>query len=83
MDYVNHPSHYNQEGGIECIEEMLLVFGIEDLKAFCKLNAWKYRHRASGKDGEKDLAKAHNYMYCYKSLVETGKPLFPKSNKEA
>ena len=81
MDNVNHPSHYNQDGGLECIEEMLLVFGVEEVKTFCKLNTWKYRHRASGKDGEKDLAKAHNYMHCFKSLVETGKPAWNKKGE--
>ncbi len=27
-DVVNHPSHYCQDGAMECIDEMLMVFGI-------------------------------------------------------
>ena len=26
-DMVNHPPHYEREGAIECIDEMILVFG--------------------------------------------------------
>ena len=42
-EMVNHPSHYTRENGMECIDEMLLLFGVEEVKSFCKLNAWKYR----------------------------------------
>ena len=38
---VNHPSHYNH-GKLECIDIMEDVFGIDETKAFCKLNAFKY-----------------------------------------
>lgn len=58
---VHHPSHY-QLHKHECIEEMIAVFGIEDTKTFCKLNVWKYRYRHTGKNGEKDLHKADEYM---------------------
>ena len=44
-DAVNHPSHYCREGSMECIDEMILLFGKEEVKSFCKLNAWKYRKR--------------------------------------
>jgi hypothetical protein len=61
-DTVNHPSHYNQ-GKREVIEEMRLMFGDEDVKAFCKLNAYKYMRRADYKGKkEEDLAKAEWYM---------------------
>ena len=26
-DVVNHPSHYCQDGGMECIDEMIAIFG--------------------------------------------------------
>jgi len=29
---VDHPKHYTREGGMECIDEMLLIFGTEWLK---------------------------------------------------
>ena len=59
---VNHPSHYNLPGRKECIVEMLETFGVQKTKAFCELNAYKYRYRAGWKgDKEKDLAKADWY----------------------
>ena len=67
-DEVNHPSHYCQEGGMECIDEMILVFGIVPTMHFCLLNVWKYRKRAVFKDGVKDLQKADWYMNKYNEL---------------
>lgn len=59
---VNHPSHYNLPGRKECIVEMLETFGVQKTKAFCELNAYKYRYRAGWKgDAEKDFAKADWY----------------------
>lgn len=49
---VNHPAHYNMEGRKECIEEMVDIFGVEEVKAFCKLNVYKYRYRFALKNGE-------------------------------
>ena len=60
-DVVNNPKHYKLYQH-ECIDEMILVFGIEDVKSFCKCNIWKYRYRASAKNGEEDLRKAEWYM---------------------
>lgn len=65
---VNHPKHYNREGGMECIDEMVLIFGVEEAKIFCKLNAWKYRYRAADKNGEEDLKKSDWYLKKYKEL---------------
>ena len=67
-DEVNHPSHYCQEGGMECIDEMILVFGIVPTMHFCLLNVWKYRKRAVFKGGLKDLQKADWYMNKYNEL---------------
>lgn len=63
---IDHPLHYCH-GGMECIDEMLTVFGGEAVKHFCLLNVWKYRKRALYKNGEEDLKKADWYM---KKLVE-------------
>lgn len=57
---VHHPSHY--QGKHECIEEMIALFGIESVIAFCKCNVYKYRYRAEKKNGAEDIAKAENYM---------------------
>jgi hypothetical protein len=58
---------------METIDEMLLLFGVEEVKSFCKLNAWKYRSRAMFKNGEEDLAKSDWYLRKYKELTETKK----------
>lgn len=67
-DIINHPSHYCREGGMECLDEMELIFGKEALKHFCLCNAWKYRYRASAKNGDEDLKKSDFYMRKYKEL---------------
>ena len=64
-DFVNHPGHYNQEGRMECIDEMITFFGLRDTEVFCRLSAYKYLYRAGTKPGEdqqKDLAKARWYI---------------------
>ena len=66
-DLVNHPNHYTN-GGIECIDEMILIFGKEATMHFCLLNAWKYRRRALDKNGQQDMDKSHWYINKYKEL---------------
>ena len=61
---VDHPSHYNQLGKKECIEEMRERFGDLAVYWFCKLNAFKYNYRGGSKEGnsaEQDAAKADWY----------------------
>ena len=67
---VDHPSHYNREDAMECIDEMILIFGKEAVKNFCLCNAWKYRYRASNKNGEEDLRKSDWYIKKYKELCD-------------
>ena len=69
-EMVNHPSHYNQ-GGMECIDEMIMVFGKSAVMNFCLCNAWKYRYRANAKNGQEDLDKANWYLAKYKELKES------------
>ena len=76
---VDHPSHYTCHEH-ECIEEMMILFGIEDTIAFCKLNAWKYRYRAGEKDSaEEDMKKADWYigkvMELRKMIISEAKEL--------
>ena len=68
---VNHPSHYS--GKIECIEAMESAFSKEEVKAFCKLNAFKYIWRACKKGGEQDIDKAAWYLNRYLSYNESKK----------
>lgn len=54
---VDHPEHY--QGAFECIDEMVALFGVEAVKAFCRCNVYKYRYRADKKGGATDIAKAN------------------------
>lgn len=76
MNNVNHPKHYNIPGRKECIEEMLDLFGVEAVKTFCKLNAYKYQYRHELKGGAEDLAKAEWYLNKVNELegVTNGDP---------
>lgn len=68
---VDHPSHYNREDAMECIDEMILIFGKEVVADFCLCNVWKYRYRATDKNGLIDLEKSDWYMKKYKELKES------------
>lgn len=83
VDMVNHPSHY--EHGIECIDEMILLYGVVETMVFCKLNAHKYRKRAFDKGGKEDMDKSDWYMkeYAYldsKSDIEIKEDIYKKYN---
>lgn len=83
VDMVNHPSHY--EHGIECIDEMILLFGVVETMSFCKLNSHKYRKRAFDKGGREDMDKSDWYMkeYAYldsKSDFEVKEEIYKKYN---
>ena len=79
-DVVNHPNHYTN-GGMECIDEMILIFGKEATMHFCLLNAWKYRRRAIFKNGEEDIKKSHWYINKYKELMEECQKTSQKSSQ--
>lgn len=67
---VNHPSHYNH-GKLECIDIMEDVFGIDETRAFCKLNAFKYLVRAELKGSEfEDIDKALWYLNKHQELIK-------------
>ena len=67
---VNHPSHYNR-GKLECIDIMEDVFGIDETRAFCKLNAFKYLVRAELKGSEfEDIDKALWYLNKHQELIK-------------
>ena len=59
-DNVNHPFHY--QGKYECIDEMIALFGVDAARHFCMCNVYKYRFRASRKNGPEDIEKAEWYM---------------------
>ena len=66
---VNHPSHYNH-GGMETIDKMIKLYGIEKVKAFCELNAFKYRDRAGYKDSsDSAIARDINKALWYENKL--------------
>lgn len=68
-DMVNHPTHYTNRS-VECIDEMIKVFGEETVMHFCLCNVWKYRYRALTKNGQEDIEKSDWYMKKYIELKE-------------
>jgi hypothetical protein len=53
---------------MECIDEMIAVFGKTWVMHFCLCNVWKYRYRAGDKNGQEDLKKSDWYMKKYIEL---------------
>lgn len=66
---VDHPEHY--QGKHECIDEMVMLFGADAVKDFCRCNVYKYRYRADRKNGAEDIAKAEWYMDKLMELEKT------------
>lgn len=67
-DMVNRPPHYTH--GMECIDEMIAIFGVASVMNFCICNAWKYRKRALYKNGQEDMDKADWYIKKYMELKQ-------------
>lgn len=66
LDAVNRQPRKQHSTG--CFKEMLQVFGVEAVMAYCRCSAWKHRHDALQKDKySEDNIKAEWYM---KKLAE-------------
>lgn len=62
-EMVNHPAHYNKNGGIECIDALRDCLTEEEFIGFCKGNALKYLWRCGAKDEPlQELKKAEWYI---------------------
>ena len=61
-DNVNHPSHYEGNTSLECIDVMELAFGTNAVSSFCVCNAYKYLWRHKHKNGKEDIDKAKWYL---------------------
>lgn len=59
------PNHY-KAADHDCLDEMVVLFGREAAITFCKLNVYKYRFRASEKNGAQDIKKAEHYIQILK-----------------
>ena len=62
VDNVNHPSHYEGNTSLECIECMRVAFGAKAVYDFCLCNAFKYLWRYKNKNGAEDIDKAKWYL---------------------
>jgi len=63
--------HYSMVDGVEAIERMEQMYSTEDLMAWAKISAMKYRLRIGGKDDvEKEAKKIATYEEYYKYLLE-------------
>lgn len=68
-DVIESPNHYCRDNGMECIEEIRMVFGDEVAAHFCLGNIWKYRYRAADKNGAEDIAKSDKYIRMYRKIT--------------
>ena len=60
---VSKPFHYNHTDGIECIDYIKQVLGLEGFIAYCRGNVIKYNHRAFHKGNPtEDMSKAEWYL---------------------
>ena len=72
-DNVNHPNHYQTEGGLEVIDIIKSVLG-DGFEPYCIGNVLKYISRYKKKNGLEDLKKARvyiNYVIDYLESIVT------------
>ncbi len=69
-DQVNHPPHYTDGGGIECIEAIEAQLTPEEYQGYLRGNSVKYLWRWRNKGGKTDLAKAQWYLDRLLTFVE-------------
>ena len=63
FDPVERPAHYNIGDGIECIDYIRQVLGLEGFIAYCHGNMVKYQHRYKYKNNPvEDMRKAEFYL---------------------
>jgi hypothetical protein len=69
-DPVEKPAHYNQ-GGIECIDYIKQVLGLDGFIAYCHGNMIKYQHRYRYKQNPvEDMKKAQWYLNKMNEALE-------------
>ena len=69
---VNSPSHYAQQGDIECIDAMESMLSREEIIGYLRGNSFKYRWRFRRKgNAVKDLRKAQWYENRLLAILES------------
>lgn len=70
-DDVNNPTHYADQGAVECIDAMESMLSREEFIGFLRGNSFKYRWRCRSKrNAVKDLLKAQWYENRLLSILE-------------
>lgn len=70
FDPVEKPIHYNQ-GGVECIDYIKQVLGLDGFIGYCHGNMIKYQHRYRYKNNPiEDLEKANWYLARMREAVK-------------
>ena len=70
-DDVNNPTHYADQGAVECIDAMESMLSREEFIGFLRGNSFKYRWRCRSKrNAVKDLRKAQWYENRLLALIE-------------
>ena len=72
-DNVNHPNHYQTEGGLEVIDIIKSVLG-DGFEPYCVGNVLKYISRYKKKNGLEDLKKARVYINYVIDYLESLNP---------
>lgn len=64
------PAHYNS-GDISCIDAMIAAFGVEEVRIWCKITAFKYMWRMGKKDAEEqEVGKTKWYLDAFVTLKD-------------
>jgi len=70
-DDVNNPTHYADQGAVECIDAIESMLSREEFIGFLRGNSFKYRWRFRSKSNAiKDLRKAQWYENKLLSIIE-------------
>lgn len=72
-DVVNHPPHYTDGSGIECIEAIEAQLTTEEYQGYLRGNCVKYLWRWRQKGGVIDLQKAQWYLERLTVFTESQK----------
>lgn len=67
QDKIN-PAHYKERTSIECIDAMIMTFGVKRTAEYCVQNAYKYVWRYKYKNRLEDLKKAEWYIDKFEEL---------------
>ena len=72
------PAHYNS-GDISCIDAMIAAFGVEEVRIWCKITAFKYVWRMGKKDAEEqEVGKTKWYLDKFVELTNEPEPQINK-----